>query len=97
MNKNYAIILIGGSGSRFSVELPKQFFKLNGKEIVYYSTQNFLQNKNIDKIIIVVNSNDEKFLIENVVKKYFYQEYQNHKILPCLGGSRRIDSAFCGL
>ncbi len=97
MNKNYAIILIGGSGSRFSIESPKQFFKLNAREIVYYSIQNFLQNKNIDTIIIVVNSNDEKFLIENVVKKYFYQEYQNHKIFSCIGGERRIDSAFCGL
>ena len=97
MNKSYAIILIGGSGSRFSVQSSKQFFKLNEKEIVYYSIFQFLQNKNIEKIIIVVNLNDEKFLIENIIKQYFYREYQNHKILCCIGGERRIDSVFLGI
>jgi 2-C-methyl-D-erythritol 4-phosphate cytidylyltransferase len=92
MRKNHAIILIGGSGSRFSKEKPKQFFKLKGKEIVYYSIYNFLQNKNIDKIIITVDIKNKEFLFKNILEKYFQKELLEQKIITCIGGEKRIYS-----
>ena len=34
---NSAVIVAGGSGSRFGGDIPKQFYKLNGKEIKSFS------------------------------------------------------------
>ena len=92
VKKNHAVILIGGNGSRFSKEKSKQFATLHHKEIIYYSIYNFLQNKNIDKIIIVINKNDEEFFINKIIREYFYQEYLNGKIIFCFGGGKRINS-----
>jgi 2-C-methyl-D-erythritol 4-phosphate cytidylyltransferase len=92
MKKNYAVILAGGYGSRFSFKKPKQFFKLNQKELIYYSIYNLLQNKNIDTICVVINKNYEEYFFDNIIKKYFKQEYWDSKIILCFGGDKRIES-----
>lgn len=53
MSKNVAIILSGGSGSRFGGILPKQFAKLAGKAVMEYTIQQFEDAHSIDEIIIV--------------------------------------------
>lgn len=52
---NVAVILAGGSGSRFGGERPKQFFLLNGKSILEYSIEAFENNDRIDEIAVVCN------------------------------------------
>ncbi|HEF9829265.1 TPA: NTP transferase domain-containing protein, partial [Campylobacter coli] len=37
MRKNIAVILAGGSGSRFGLNFPKQFAKLAGKTIIEHT------------------------------------------------------------
>ena len=37
MNNEFGIILAGGIGSRFGSSVPKQYMKLNGREIISYS------------------------------------------------------------
>ena len=34
MNRNIAVILAGGIGSRFGRDLPKQFLKVAGKKVI---------------------------------------------------------------
>ena len=34
-----AVILIGGSGKRFSSSIPKQFMRVNGKDMFVYATE----------------------------------------------------------
>ena len=53
MNKmNIALIFAGGKGTRMGASLPKQFLKINGKEILFHTIDLFQRNKNIDKIYI---------------------------------------------
>ena len=50
-----AIVLFGGTGSRFSLETPKQFANLNGKPLCYYAVNACERSVNVSGIIIVAN------------------------------------------
>lgn len=51
---NVALIFAGGSGTRMnSKTTPKQFLKLNGKEIIIYTIEHFEQHNEVDAIIVV--------------------------------------------
>lgn len=47
-----AVITIGGVGSRFKSNIPKQFIEVDNKPISVYTLEKFQNNKNIDKIIV---------------------------------------------
>lgn len=51
--KNIAVVLAGGTGSRIGENLPKQFLKLNGKEILCYSIEAFDRHEAIDEVYVV--------------------------------------------
>ena len=65
---NYAIIVAGGKGKRFSNKEKKQFFKIGSKTILNLTVEKFLNHNLIDRIVIVIpeedkykfNINDEK-------------------------------------
>jgi 2-C-methyl-D-erythritol 4-phosphate cytidylyltransferase len=71
----YAIILAAGFGSRFVKQPIKPLFVINKKPIFLHSVLTFLKNKNIDKILLVVNKD-----YENLYKKYL-----SKNILTCHG------------
>jgi 2-C-methyl-D-erythritol 4-phosphate cytidylyltransferase len=51
----YAEILAGGQGKRMgNTEMPKQFLMLGSKPILIHTIEQFVINKNIDKIIVCV-------------------------------------------
>lgn len=52
---NIGIILAGGTGVRFKSQTPKQYMKLNGKELIEYSIEAFLKSNKITKTICVVD------------------------------------------
>lgn len=52
----YAAILAGGSGKRFGADLPKQFIKLNGKEIILHTLSTFKDCGFFDKLLVCVPS-----------------------------------------
>ena len=64
---NSAIILAGGVGERFNDKIPKQFLKIDDKQLmIEYSIDKFSKNDNIDDIILVVHKDwfnliDEKY------------------------------------
>ena len=51
-NKNIAIIFAGGVGSRMGSDIPKQFLKIYGKEIIIHTLEKFQYNDNIDLIYV---------------------------------------------
>lgn len=52
----FAVILAGGVGSRMKMaDIPKQFLELEGKPILIYTLERFLQSKKIDEIYIGVH------------------------------------------
>jgi 2-C-methyl-D-erythritol 4-phosphate cytidylyltransferase len=74
--KCYAIIPSGGSGSRTSHNLPKQYVKFAGKELIAYTLEVFQKCDEIDEIIIaaqpdyfdLLNEIKSKFSITKLVK-----------------------------
>jgi len=83
---NTAIVVAAGSGSRLASEIPKQFLKLRGLEILAYSVQTFLAHPKINEVIIVTS----KPYLDHVAR-----EYPDCKVIP--GGETRQDSVFNGL
>ncbi len=65
---NIAIILASGKGTRLkNKNIEKQFISIRNKPIFLHTLQKFLDNKNIDKIVLVINKNKIK-LVENNIK-----------------------------
>ena len=50
---NSAVIVAGGVGLRFGGDIPKQFIKIDGQEILSFSVNTFLDHPQIDEVIIV--------------------------------------------
>lgn len=55
MMKNIAVVLAAGSGSRFGGQMPKQFIDLNGRMVIDYSIETFIQCPAIDEVAVVVH------------------------------------------
>ena len=65
---NIAIILSGGVGSRMGLNLPKQYVIVNDQPILNYSISTFLENDNIDALVIVVADEWIEFVKKNLLK-----------------------------
>lgn len=88
----YAIIPSGGVGKRISSSLPKQYVKINGKELIAYTLEIFQKCDLIDKIIIAAQTEFIPIL-ENIKTKYKISKI--FKIVE--GGKERQDSVFNAL
>ena len=86
---NIAVIVAGGSGLRFGGEIPKQFMKMNGKEVISYCVETFSGIEEIDKIVIVCHQ-DWMTHAQSLFAK-------NKKISVICGGGSRFNSSFNGL
>lgn len=90
--KNIAIIFAGGTGSRMGSELPKQFLKVNGNEIIIHTLNRFEENENIDEIYVACIQEWIPYL-ETLVKRSSITKIR--RIFP--GGKTGQDSIFIGL
>ena len=88
----HAVILSGGSGSRFAAELPKQYVKLAGKTILEHTIDAFDQHPGIDAVIIVV-AESFRHLVEDIILRNSYTKIS--KIL--IGGDTRMDSSYAAI
>ncbi len=50
---NIGLIIAGGVGSRMKARVPKQFMRVNGKEVIFYTLEAFQKNRGIDAIVVV--------------------------------------------
>lgn len=89
----YAEILAGGSGKRFgNKDLPKQFMMLSDKPIIIHTIEQFVINKDIDKIIVCTPKNWISYT-EDLIKKYI-NNIDNIEVVE--GGSSRNESMMNG-
>lgn len=84
-----ALILMGGTGSRFNSSTPKQFHKILKKEIFLYTLETFQETKVFDEIILVCHKN----YIQKVKKSI--KNFSSIKIIAA--GNNRQSSSFKGL
>jgi len=90
--KTYAIIPAGGKGKRSGAKIPKQYLKINGKELVVYTLEVFQKNKLIDEIIIPAETQYHTRL------KRLVKEYKLSKVTSIVeGGRERQDSVYNAL
>lgn len=90
--KNIAVIFAGGTGQRMGAEIPKQFLKVYGKEIIIHTLELFELNESIDEIYVACIEEWIPFL-NNLIKKYELDKVK--KVFP--GGKTGQDSIFISL
>lgn len=89
---NIALIVFAGSGVRMNNPTPKQFIKINGKEVVSFAINTFNKCSLIDEIVLVTHKDYLDF-VSNMVKRDGFNKVV--KIVP--GGKSRQESVKLGL
>jgi len=84
---NYAIIVAGGKGKRFSQNIKKQFYRIGSKTILELTIDKFIHHSEIDRIVLVLPEED----------LYRLNFSLNKRILVTKGGKERKDSVLNGL
>lgn len=89
---NSVIILAGGKGKRMNAEVSKQFILIKEKPIIYYTIKRFMNNSNINEIILVLPKDEIEYFKKDILDKYSLK-------IDCIveGGSERQDSVYNGL
>lgn len=91
MNKNYFLLMMGGVGSRFGADCPKQFVEINGKPIFSYILEKLNNNNLVSGVVVVCHESWVKF-----VKDYCGTKLT--KVISVVqGGDCRSKSVFNGL
>ncbi|MDO4283086.1 MAG: IspD/TarI family cytidylyltransferase [Clostridia bacterium] len=77
-----ALITIGGIGTRFKSNVPKQFIQVDNKPISIYTLEKFQNNENIDKIIVACLKGYEEQVLA------YKEEYHITKLEYIVQGGR---------
>ena len=91
--KNTAIVLAAGQGKRMHSKIQKQFLKIQGYPVLYYSLRCFQESPLIQDIILVTGEDALSYCKEEIVKKYGFTKVSN----LIAGGKERYDSVYAGL
>lgn len=83
--KFYAVILAGGTGTRFGGELPKQFIDLGGKPVIIHTIEKFICFLQFETILVCVPEVWISYM-EDLLFKY---NLSTHNIKVIAGGSDR--------
>ena len=90
--KSIALIFAGGYGQRIGSDIPKQFLKICGREIIIHTLELFELNDNVDEIYVVCIKEWIDYL-NGLLEKYDIDKVKS--IVP--GGESGQDSIFNGL
>lgn len=90
--KHTCIIVAAGKGSRMKSDIPKQYLKLEGHPVLYYTIK-AVEDSFINDIILVVPKGDKDYVTKEIVNKYNFQ-----KVTSIVEGeSERYLSVYKGL
>ena len=90
--KNIAIILAGGSGKRFLPDMPKLFYPINKKPLLFYTIEKFDSLGEIDEIVVATSANYLQN-VKEMVEKYDFNKVKN----VVQGGNERFHSVYACL
>ena len=85
--KKYAVIVAGGAGLRMGTQVPKQFLLLNGKPVLWYTLNVFLDAYEDLEIILVVPEEHME-----AGRAILYSTYAPQRIRMTTGGPTRFHS-----
>ena len=91
--KNIAIVLSAGRGSRMHSDIPKQYMELCGMPVIAWSLKAFQEFDPVDEIILVTSPEDIEYCRCEIIEKYRYDKVR--RIVP--GGEERYLSVWEGL
>lgn len=94
MNKRTAdaVIVAAGSGSRSGLDVPKQFYEIEGRPVLAYTAETFIKADLIGKIVVVLpNDNFEHD------RDYMHRFIHSDKVVYVRGDKTRMESVFEGL
>ena len=91
--KNIAIVLSAGHGSRMHSDIPKQYMELCGMPVIAWSLRAFQEFDPVDEIILVTSPEDIEYCRCEIIDKYRYDKVS--RIVP--GGAERYLSVWEGL
>ena len=89
----YAGIVAGGTGSRMGADMPKQFLKIKGEEIITHCVKRFLEVNEIDRIYIAVHADWLEYTKQLLSDALNSSELNKLSVTP--GGRDRNASVFC--
>jgi 2-C-methyl-D-erythritol 4-phosphate cytidylyltransferase len=73
--------------------VTKHFIRLEDKPVLAYTLEAFEKCPDVNQVLLVVRSGEEKYCLKEVVEKY-----QFRKVLKVvIGGERRQDSVYNGM
>jgi 2-C-methyl-D-erythritol 4-phosphate cytidylyltransferase len=85
----FAVIPAGGKGTRSGFSLPKQYLKINGKELIAYTFEVFQNNRSVDDITVSA----DPFYFDQL--KSIKRKYSISKLNRMVeGGKERQDSVY---
>ncbi len=90
--RTVAIIPAAGSGSRTGSEIPKQFIRFNGKELIAYTLEVFQRSALVDEIVVATSGSGFEQL-EEIKTKYGISKIST----VVQGGKERQDSVRAAL
>lgn len=93
LERNCAIIVAAGKGSRMKAGMNKQFIKIRNKPILYYTLHAFENNKLIHDIVLVLAQDEIEYCKKNILDLYEFKKIK--KIVQ--GGETRQRSVLNGL
>ena len=91
-NKEYAIIVAGGKGTRLKNNIPKQFLELNGLPVLMHTLRAFFRYNNNLTVVLVLPEDDLQLWNELCKKHSFHKP-----IIIQKGGETRFQSVENGL
>lgn len=92
MSKNILLMMMGGSGTRFGADIPKQFVEVHGKPVFSYIVEKYSKLTCIDAIVIVCHESWISYTEEWVEGLGVTCPWT-----VCAGGSSRSESVKNGL
>lgn len=90
--KEYALIVAGGKGTRFSNSTPKQFVELNGTPVLLHTLEAFYQYSEHIQVVVVLPEDDISIWKEITAKRGFQKP-----VIIQAGGPTRFHSVKKGL
>lgn len=89
---NRVLLLAGGIGERCKANIPKQFLKLNGKDILLHTILKFEQATQIDEIYVICKTDWQDYCVQLLA------EHKISKFVRCIdNGDTCLGSIYNGL